>query len=145
MEGADVTVYRVKDPVVGDDRSQFDNGVLDAPAATPEVVLQADCIVMGAPGRQGRVRAEMSFSLPPGRPNAKYLSMDGFGDSDGPAVSAEKPTKSARAPAPAAPAATAGWALSASRLGGDGALSLGRGGSSRPAADDARRPRKGRG
>ena len=63
MEGADVTVYRVKDPVVGDDRSQFDNGVLDAPAATPEVVLQADCIVMGAPGRQGRVRAEMSSFL----------------------------------------------------------------------------------
>jgi NAD(P)H dehydrogenase (quinone) len=63
VEGADVTVYRVKDPIAGDDRALFDHGVLDAPVATPEVVLQADCIVLGAPGRQGRVCAEMSFFL----------------------------------------------------------------------------------
>ena len=58
-----MTVYRVKDPIAGDDRALFDHGVLDAPVATPEVVLQADCIVLGAPGRQGRVCAEMSFFL----------------------------------------------------------------------------------
>lgn len=58
-----MAVYRVKDPVVGDDESLFDRGVLDAPVATPEVVLQADCVVLGAPGRQGRMCAEMSFFL----------------------------------------------------------------------------------
>jgi NAD(P)H dehydrogenase (quinone) len=63
VEGADVTVYRVKDPIVGDDYNAFDRGVLESPVATPEVVLQADCIVFGAPGRQGGVCCEMSFFL----------------------------------------------------------------------------------
>lgn len=61
VEGADVHVYRIKDPVIGDDAAQFDQGVLDAPIATPEVVLQADCVIVGAPGRQGTLCAEVSY------------------------------------------------------------------------------------
>mmetsp|Transcript_8345 Transcript_8345/g.21085 ORF Transcript_8345/g.21085 Transcript_8345/m.21085 type:complete len:212 (+) Transcript_8345:98-733(+) len=61
VEGAEVAVYRVKDPVVGDAPEHYDEGVLDAPVATPEVVLNADCIIIGAPGRQSRMCAEMSY------------------------------------------------------------------------------------
>ena len=54
-----MTVYRIKDPILGDVPEQFDEGVLDSPVATPEVVLAADCILVGAPGRQGRMCAEV--------------------------------------------------------------------------------------
>jgi len=47
VEGAEVTVYRIKDPILGDVPEQFDEGVLDSPVATPEVVLAADCILVG--------------------------------------------------------------------------------------------------
>lgn len=56
-----MTVYRIKDPVSGDIPEQFDEGVLDAPVATPEVILQADCVIIGAPGRQSRMCAEVSY------------------------------------------------------------------------------------
>ena len=61
VEGADVTVYRIKDPVSGDIPEQFDEGVLDAPVATPEVVLQADCVIIGAPGHQSHLCAEVAY------------------------------------------------------------------------------------
>ena len=37
VAGADVTVYRVKDPLRPDDSPDFDEGVLDAPVITKEV------------------------------------------------------------------------------------------------------------
>ena len=36
VAGADVTVYRVKDPLRPDDSPDFDEGVLDAPVITKE-------------------------------------------------------------------------------------------------------------
>mmetsp|Transcript_20016 Transcript_20016/g.65216 ORF Transcript_20016/g.65216 Transcript_20016/m.65216 type:complete len:222 (+) Transcript_20016:65-730(+) len=63
VEGAQVKVFRVKDPVNGDVAGGYEEGVLDAPAATPETCLEADCIVFGAPGRQGRICAEMCHFL----------------------------------------------------------------------------------
>ena len=53
-------MYRIKDPIIGDEPAHFDAGVLDAPVATPENVLQADCVIFGAPGKQGRMCAEMA-------------------------------------------------------------------------------------
>ena len=43
VPGAEVAVYRVKDPVKGDDSSLYDDGVLDAEIATEQVgtALQA--------------------------------------------------------------------------------------------------------
>ena len=35
-----MTVYRVRDPVKGDDHSLFDEGVLDAPVATLQVSIR---------------------------------------------------------------------------------------------------------
>ena len=40
VPGAEVTVYRVQDPVKGDDHSLYDEGVLDAPVVTHEVDTQ---------------------------------------------------------------------------------------------------------
>ena len=37
VPGAEVAVYRVKDPVKGDDSSLYDDGVLDAEIATDQV------------------------------------------------------------------------------------------------------------
>ena len=51
---------RIKDPIIGDVPAEFDQGVLDAPVATPEIVLQSDCVIFGAPGKQGRLCAEMA-------------------------------------------------------------------------------------
>jgi NAD(P)H dehydrogenase (quinone) len=56
-----VTVYRIRDPVLGDAPGTFDEGVLDAPVATPEVIMQSDCVIIGGPGRQGRMCAEVSY------------------------------------------------------------------------------------
>ena len=53
-------MYRIKDPIIGDVPAEFDQGVLDAPVATPEVVLHADCVIFGAPGKQGRMCSEMA-------------------------------------------------------------------------------------
>ncbi|ACO66346.1 predicted protein [Micromonas commoda] len=61
VEGAEVTVYRIRDPVLGDAPGTFDEGVLDAPVATPEVIMQSDCVIIGGPGRQGRMCAEVSY------------------------------------------------------------------------------------
>ena len=41
VPGAEVTVYRVRDPVKGDDHSLFDEGVLDAPVASVQVTSPA--------------------------------------------------------------------------------------------------------
>jgi hypothetical protein len=46
VPGAEVTVYRVQDPVKGDDHSLYDEGVLDAPIATtkvPKTMHAASC------------------------------------------------------------------------------------------------------
>ena len=61
VEGAEVTVYRIRAPVLGDAPGTFAEGVLDAPIATPEVIMQRDCVVIGGPGRQGRMSAEVSY------------------------------------------------------------------------------------
>ena len=37
VPGAEVTVYRVPDPVRGDNPEEFDEGVLEAPMVTEEV------------------------------------------------------------------------------------------------------------
>ena len=37
VPGAEVTVWRVRDPVKGDDHAEFDEGVLDAPVVTVQV------------------------------------------------------------------------------------------------------------
>jgi hypothetical protein len=50
--GAVVDVYRIRDPVNGDDSGKFDPAVLAAPVATPALLLKYDCIIIGAPGRQ---------------------------------------------------------------------------------------------
>ena len=63
VEGAEVTVYRIRDPVRGDDPTTFDAGVLAAPVATKEVVAEADCVVVGAPGRQGGIAGEVRLFL----------------------------------------------------------------------------------
>ena len=54
-------MYRIRDPVLGDAPGTFDEGVLDAPVATPEVIMQSDCVIIGGPGRQGRMCAEVSY------------------------------------------------------------------------------------
>eukprot|EP00239_Pterosperma_sp_CCMP1384_P000407 CAMPEP_0197853760 /NCGR_PEP_ID=MMETSP1438-20131217/23336_1 /TAXON_ID=1461541 /ORGANISM="Pterosperma sp., Strain CCMP1384" /LENGTH=194 /DNA_ID=CAMNT_0043468273 /DNA_START=179 /DNA_END=763 /DNA_ORIENTATION=+ len=63
VEGAEVTTYRVRDPVNGDVPDQYDEGVLDAPVITPATVQEADCIIIGAPGRQGAICAECKYFL----------------------------------------------------------------------------------
>ena len=40
VPGAEVTVYRIQDPIKGDDHSLFDDGVLDAPPVTLQVCLR---------------------------------------------------------------------------------------------------------
>ena len=46
VPGAEVTVYRVQDPVRPDDSPDFEEGVLDAPVVTREVssLTDASCI-----------------------------------------------------------------------------------------------------
>lgn len=69
-------MYRIKDPIIGDVPAEFDQGVLDAPVATPEIVLQSDCVIFGAPGKQGRLCAEMAHffdSLAPFQTNGCLL------------------------------------------------------------------------
>jgi len=39
VPGAEVTVYRIQDPIRGDDHALFDDGVLDAPPVTLQVQL----------------------------------------------------------------------------------------------------------
>mmetsp|Transcript_25541 Transcript_25541/g.35221 ORF Transcript_25541/g.35221 Transcript_25541/m.35221 type:complete len:212 (+) Transcript_25541:79-714(+) len=63
VEGADVTVYRIRDPVHGDIPDQYDEGVLDAPVITPQVVQESDCVIVGGPGRQGGVSFEIRHFL----------------------------------------------------------------------------------
>ncbi|EIE24075.1 flavo protein WrbA [Coccomyxa subellipsoidea C-169] len=63
VPGAEVTVYRVRDPIKGDDHSLFDEGVLDAPVATIQDIKEADAVILGAPGRQGGMCGEMRLFL----------------------------------------------------------------------------------
>jgi multimeric flavodoxin WrbA len=58
-----VQVYRIKDPIHGDDTSKFDAAVLAAPIVTREHLLDADCIIIGAPGRQGGFAGEVRLFL----------------------------------------------------------------------------------
>uniref|UniRef100_A0A7R9XR84 NAD(P)H dehydrogenase (quinone) n=1 Tax=Ostreococcus sp. 'lucimarinus' TaxID=242159 RepID=A0A7R9XR84_9CHLO len=61
VEGADVRVLRVRDTIRGeDDASAYDRGILDCAVATPEDILESDCIIFGSPTRHGRVAPEMS-------------------------------------------------------------------------------------
>lgn len=43
VPGAEVTVWRVRDPVKGDDHAEFDDGVLDAPIVSVQVVARFLC------------------------------------------------------------------------------------------------------
>lgn len=63
VPGAEVKVYRVQDPVQGEDPSTFEEGVLDAPPITEQAILEADAIILGAPGRQGGMCGEMRLFL----------------------------------------------------------------------------------
>lgn len=63
VEGAQVNVYRIRDPVGGDDPSLYDDGVLEAPVITPDMLIDFDCILIGAPGRQGGICAECRYFL----------------------------------------------------------------------------------
>lgn len=63
VPGAEVKVFRVTDPVHGDDPIQFEEGVLDAPPITEQAILEADAIILGAPGRQGGMCGEMRLFL----------------------------------------------------------------------------------
>ena len=56
VEGADVRVLRVRDTIRGeDDASAYDRGILDCAVATPEDILESDCIIFGSPTRHGRM------------------------------------------------------------------------------------------
>ena len=65
----------------GDDPAKFDAAVLAAPVITPEHLLGADCIIIGAPGRQGGFAGEVrlfldsmaSFQRPLGEGNTSKL------------------------------------------------------------------------
>lgn len=63
IPGADVQVYRIKDPVRGDDPEKFAPAVLAAPIVTRQVLLDADCIIIGGPGRQGGFAGEVRLFL----------------------------------------------------------------------------------
>jgi len=63
IDGAEVTTYRIRDPVLGDVPDQYDEGVLDAPVVTPAIVQEADCIIIGGPGKQGGMCAECKYFL----------------------------------------------------------------------------------
>jgi hypothetical protein len=63
VPGVEVSVYRIKDPVHGDDTTKFDPAVLAAPVATHEVLLDAHCLIIGAPGRQGGFAGEVRLFL----------------------------------------------------------------------------------
>ncbi|KAK9818362.1 hypothetical protein WJX72_011333 [[Myrmecia] bisecta] len=63
IPGAEVNLYRVQDPIRGDNEEHYDEGVLDAPVITLQVVREADAIIIGAPGRQGGMCGEMRLFL----------------------------------------------------------------------------------
>lgn len=63
IPGVKVQVYRIKDPIHGDDTNKFDAAVLAAPVVTREHLLDADCIIIGAPGRQGGFAGEVRLFL----------------------------------------------------------------------------------
>ncbi|KAK9842498.1 hypothetical protein WJX81_003063 [Elliptochloris bilobata] len=79
VPGAEVTVWRVRDPVKGDDHAEFDEGVLDAPVIGLQDLLQADAVVLGAPGRQGGMCGEMRLFLD----SLAHLQVAGKGPSIG--------------------------------------------------------------
>lgn len=63
VQGAEVTVYRIKDPVRPDNSEDFDEGVLEAPIVSKQDVIEADALILGAPGRQGGMCGEMRMFL----------------------------------------------------------------------------------
>ena len=63
IAGANVKVFRIQDPVQGDDAAKFDAAELDAPVITKERLLAADCIIIGAPGRPGGMAGEVRLFL----------------------------------------------------------------------------------
>ena len=63
IPGVKVQVYRIKDPIYGDDTGKFDAAVLAAPIISRENLLEADCIIIGAPGRQGGFAGEVRLFL----------------------------------------------------------------------------------
>jgi NAD(P)H dehydrogenase (quinone) len=63
IRGVKVQVYRIQDPIHGDDTKKFDAAVLAAPVITRERLLEADCIIIGAPGRQGGFAGEVRLFL----------------------------------------------------------------------------------
>ena len=61
VEGADVRVLRIRDAIRGEeDAGSYERGILDCPIATPEDILDSDCVIFGAPTRHGRLAPEMS-------------------------------------------------------------------------------------
>ena len=63
IKGVTVEVFRIEDPIHGDDRSKFDEAVLAAPIIKKEHLLEADCIIIGGPGRQGGFAGEVRLFL----------------------------------------------------------------------------------
>jgi len=63
VTGAEVTVYRIRDPVFGDVPDQYDEGVLDAPVISPQLIQDSDVIIIGGHGQQGGVCSEVRHFL----------------------------------------------------------------------------------
>ena len=61
VEGAEVRVLRVRDAIRGEeDAASYERGILDCAMASPEDILESDCVIVGAPTRHGRIASEMS-------------------------------------------------------------------------------------
>lgn len=47
VHGADVTVFRIQDPIKGDDPKQYEEGVLEAPIVTIPVssCVESNCVL----------------------------------------------------------------------------------------------------
>ena len=68
VSGADVRVVRAREARevtsgTNGTSTSYERGILDAEIATPEDVLEADCVLIGAPTRRGIVATEMSAFL----------------------------------------------------------------------------------
>lgn len=63
VEGAQVTVYRIKDPIRGDIPDLYEEGALDPPVITHEAVQEADCLIIGGPGIGGGMCATVRHFL----------------------------------------------------------------------------------
>ena len=68
VSGAEVRVVRAREARevtsgTNGTSTSYERGILDAEIATPEDVLEADCVLIGAPTRRGIVATEMSAFL----------------------------------------------------------------------------------